>query len=108
PGNTTGSLESSGTINYGRSANLREDVDDFEIVDGATGIGFDLGFVYELRKPEYIDNAKDYSNDKDKNKYILKLGLSVTDIGSIKYKNAEEEVYDLTNTINQETYEDTE
>ncbi len=108
PGNTTGSLESSGTLTYGRSDNLHEDMDNFEMVDGATGIGFDLGFVYELRKPEYSDNTYDFSKDRDKNKYILKLGLSITDIGSIKYKNGEEEMYDLTNTINQETYEDAE
>lgn len=54
------------------------------------GVGLDLGAVYEWRP-----NWKDYKYDMDgetdlwmkyKDKYKLKAGLSITDLGSIKYK----------------------
>ena len=88
-GQTTGSIRSQGEVAYGYSNNLEDDIEDFEIVKGATGFGIDLGAVYEWR-PDYEDY---YYNDKDgnsvpyknKNKYKLKLGLSITDIGGINY-----------------------
>ena len=42
---------------------------------GSRGFGFDLGFVYELK-------------GKDPNTTKLRLGLSVTDIGSLSYVNS--------------------
>lgn len=52
--------------------------------------GFDVGFVYEYR-PKYknfrydMDGVKDIER-RDQNKYLLKIGASVTDIGRLKYK----------------------
>jgi outer membrane protein OmpA-like peptidoglycan-associated protein len=47
-------------------------------LDGS-GIGGDLGFVYEFRPDATLTG-------KDQNKYKFKIGLSLLDIGSIKYK----------------------
>jgi hypothetical protein len=58
-------------------------IDDFEPADllkfKSTGIGADIGFVYEYR-PDTGSYAR-----RDLNKYKFKIGLSVLDIGSIKY-----------------------
>ncbi|MBP7808319.1 MAG: OmpA family protein [Bacteroidia bacterium] len=53
------------------------------------GWGFDLGVVYEFR-PKYKDFQYDMDGEtglwrKDKNKYKLKVGASLTDLGYIKY-----------------------
>jgi outer membrane protein OmpA-like peptidoglycan-associated protein len=50
---------------------------------GKSGIGFDLGVEYEYRP-----NARKYKNGefhKHENKYKYRVGLSITDIGSIAY-----------------------
>ncbi len=53
-------------------------------------VGLDFGFVYEFR-PNYmrynynVDGRK-YLNRKDRNKYLLKVGFSMVDIGRLKYK----------------------
>lgn len=44
----------------------------------SSGVGGDIGFVYEYR-PDNIGGA-------DRNKYKVKVGLAVLDIGQIKYK----------------------
>lgn len=52
--------------------------------------GFDVGFVYEFR-PKYknyrydMDGQKDLER-RDQNKYLLKIGASVTDVGRLRYK----------------------
>lgn len=54
------------------------------------GVGVDLGFIYEWR-PEYrkylydMDGQTDLER-KDLNKYKLRIGFSMTDLGYIKYK----------------------
>src|SRR5690606_7865734 len=53
------------------------------------GFGLDLGAVYEWR-PNYADYQVNMDGRKnvwkrEKNKYKLKIGLSVLDIGSIKF-----------------------
>ncbi|WP_308992675.1 DUF5723 family protein [Mariniflexile litorale] len=109
-GESTGSISSTGQITYGRFADFDNDDYDYELPD-ASGFGADLGFVYEWR-PNYADYTKtnaagDSYTQKDKNKYKLKLGLSITDIGSIKYKEGLQDTYDITNTgINEDDFED--
>ncbi len=90
------SFESTGEITYGRFDNFDNDNYDYELPD-ANGFGIDLGFVYEWR-PNYADYTKTNSDGesytlKHKNKYKLKLGLSLTDIGSINYKEGLEDFY---------------
>jgi outer membrane protein OmpA-like peptidoglycan-associated protein len=108
-GQTTGSIDSQGEITYGYSNNLEDNIEDFKIVKGATGFGADLGFVYEWRPKydeyHYTDKDKNSIPYKNKNKYKLKFGLSITDIGSINYKESTETAYDITNTINEDNFE---
>lgn len=87
-------------VNYGHSDNLNfRDIQlggsgtgtqVFDYSQSYPGIGFDFGVVYEWR-PNYKDHKFDMDGEKDlwrkdQNKYKLKVGLSVTDIGSIKFK----------------------
>ncbi len=97
---TDGSITSTGTISYGNS-NEDDLEDDFSLVSGANGFGADLGVVYEWR-PDYNG---DPSKDKDLNKYKLKLGFSITDFGSIKYKDGVERAYDINNTISESDFD---
>ncbi|WP_445735577.1 DUF5723 family protein [Mariniflexile sp.] len=100
-GNTAGSISSTGQVTYGRYANFDNDSYDYELPE-ATGFGADLGFVYEWR-PNHANYTTTNSDgdtytQKDKNKYKLKIGLSITDFGSIKYKEGLQDIYDITNT----------
>ena len=111
-GQTTGSITTQGEVNYGHSDNITDDFDDFkfEIVDGATGFGTDLGLVYEWR-PNYNSYTKKdkegrFYAPKYQNKYKLKFGLSLTDLGSINYKNGTENAYDITGTVNEDDFDD--
>ncbi len=98
-------------VNYGHSANLEfpgpnaPDRDNNPFIDDPTfyntlgngiprfaafpGMGLDIGAVYEWR-PDYGDYMYDMDGKKnlwrrDRNKYKLKVGLSVLDIGAIKF-----------------------
>lgn len=61
-------------------------------------VGLDIGIVYEFR-PRYkqyfynVDGNR-YLVRKDRNKYLLRLGVSILDIGRLKYKK-EYNSYDL-------------
>jgi len=53
-------------------------------------VGFDIGAVYEFR-PRYKQYFYNVDGDrylvrKDKNKYLFKIGVSLLDIGRLKYK----------------------
>ncbi len=94
-GFTTGSLNTTGEITYNRFADFEDDNYDYELPT-ATGIGFDLGVTYEWRPESNLDDAS----------YKLKAGLSVTDIGSMKYRDGIEDLYDITATVNEDTLND--
>lgn len=53
-------------------------------------VGLDLGIVYEFRPKykQYVYNVdgKKYLERKDRNKYLLRIGVSLLDIGRLKYK----------------------
>ncbi|NJX15019.1 DUF5723 family protein [Tamlana crocina] len=90
------SFNSTGEVTYGRFDNFDNDDYEYELQD-AKGFGVDLGFVYEWR-PNHADYTKTNSDGesytlKHKNKYKLKLGLSLTDIGAINYKEGLEDFY---------------
>ncbi len=104
-----GSVTTTGDVSYGYSDNLENDLDEIEVVSGATGVGVDLGFVYEWR-PDHAEYTSTDSKGntympKDVNKYKLKFGLSLTDIGAISY-NGTQENYDFNRTITQNEFED--
>ncbi|WP_152266766.1 DUF5723 family protein [Agriterribacter humi] len=65
-------------------------LDDFEasqlLTFKSTGIGADIGFVYEFR-PDYDKyRLDDNSWRKDMNKYKLRIGVALLDIGSLQYE----------------------
>lgn len=87
-------------VNYGHSDNFNFEnyqlgasnsgSNVFDFSQSYPGVGFDLGAVYEWR-PKYKDYKYDMDGEKDlwrkdQNKYKLKIGISLTDLGSIKFK----------------------
>ncbi len=82
-------------IGYGHSRNF-EFTDDNKIrlkdYESYPGIGGDLGIVYEYR-PDYEKFKYDMDGEKglwrrDKDKYKARLGLSLLDLGAIKFKKS--------------------
>lgn len=106
------SFGSTGEVTYGRFDNFDNDDYDYELPE-AHGFGADIGFVYEWR-PNYADYTQTNSDGetytlKDVNKYKLKIGLSLTDLGAIKYKEGQEDVYDINNPfVTEDDFDDAE
>lgn len=77
-----------GDVRMGASSNF-EDLIDYKFT-AKPGIGMDFGFVYEFR-PKHekylydMDGKKDIQR-RDKNKYLLRVGFSVLDLGSMTFK----------------------
>jgi len=88
------------SVKYGHTDNL--EIKPFTFVnDGiqSWGFGGEFGVVYEFR-PEYEkmqtkDETGSWVERKDMNKYKLKAGLSLMDLGSIKFKK-DPDSYDFT------------
>ncbi|WP_264565146.1 DUF5723 family protein [Flavobacterium sp. N3904] len=105
PGNSQ--LVTTGMLTLGSSQDfVTNSNNDFKFDANSMGVGFDLGFVYEWR-PDYqkydLNNAKPVDNNfKSVNKYKLRFGVSVTDIGSINYKNAQQDTYNLNGVVTQD------
>lgn len=78
-------LVSSGDLSYGGTVGF--DNDDIEFSRLTAGIGLDLGAVYEV-----MDSGTD--------EFKYRLGVSITDLGSINYKNAETNRFQLDDTVN--------
>jgi outer membrane protein OmpA-like peptidoglycan-associated protein len=95
----TNTISTSGVITYGEDPNIANG-GNYKFLSGSYGLGADLGFTYEFR-PNYSDYSID---DKDKNKYKLRLGLSVTDFGSILYKGGLESAYKLSGSVTEAQY----
>jgi outer membrane protein OmpA-like peptidoglycan-associated protein len=104
-----GTLISNGEVTIGGSQDWEANEDyDFDI--NSSGFGFDFGLVYEWR-PNYEDYdlsraTKIDNNFRDLNKYKLRFGLSVTDIGSINYKNSKVDTYNVTGVVTQQMIDD--
>lgn len=87
------------SVKYGHSSNFdfggvgingNASTFSFDYTQSYPGFGFDIGLVYEWR-PDYKSYKYDMDGEKglwrkDQNKYKLKVGISATDIGSIKFK----------------------
>lgn len=91
---------STGTAIYGSSQDF-ENNSDLEIDSKSRGFGVDLGLVYEWR-PEYTADRADINDLKEVNKYKLRFGVSVTDIGSMKYEKGIRNLYDLNDTFTED------
>ncbi len=82
-------------FSYAMGGVFAENSDNITITDffgktAGTGIGGDIGFVYEFR-PKYQNYQSDLDGktgvwDDSKNKYKVRVSAALTDIGSIKYK----------------------
>jgi outer membrane protein OmpA-like peptidoglycan-associated protein len=96
-------VQNDSTLTFFRSEIRYSHSDNFEFPDGqrpnyrlnfnSPGIGLDLGFVYEWR-PDYQKYKYDMDGETDlwmrhKNKYKLRVGASLTDLGSIKFQKGE-------------------
>ena len=88
----------SGDFGYGYSESIDDAVNENLDSDGlfgapkasANGFGLDLGIVYEWR-PDYKDYKFDMDGEtnlwaRDQNKYKLRVGLSLTDLGGMSFK----------------------
>ena len=98
--NSPGSVTTGGELTYGYSENFKNNTTNIGTINGGGALGLDVGLIYEWRPDEITRNYTGY------NKYKLKLGLSVTDIGSITYDNIEER-YNLSDAqpVSQENFE---
>ena len=94
-------LTTQGELNYGSSEDF--DSDDLDLSNLTSGFGMDLGFTYQWHPDRENDSIPIY-----RDQYKLKVGLSITDIGSINYKNAELTSYDVNNTVDTSNYEELE
>ncbi len=93
-----------GSVSYARSANFNSPFKDghldpsFYRFTAKPSLGFDFGVIYEWRpdfeKYRYKNENGEQTWRNDLNKYKLKFGVSVTDIGKIKF-NKEGKYYDL-------------
>jgi len=82
-----------GEVRYGHSSNLGFNEDDISPGKLAGfGLGLDIGVVYEWRpqwsKYKYNMDGKTNLWRKDKEKYLLKAGVSFVDLGSVRFTKA--------------------
>jgi hypothetical protein len=99
---TNETLTTTGELQYGISQDF--DNSDIDFSNLTAGFGADVGFTYEFRPNVGLDSVT-----RKHNKYKLKIGASITDIGSIDYKGSVVTTYDLNATADASTFnEDTE
>lgn len=103
-------ITTTGQLTQGRDFSEGSDVlDDVLSFGSSSGFGADLGLVYEWR-PEHgkytlLDANGNPKSNRGVNKYKLKLGLSITDIGRINNENGEEETYNLNTTQDADNFD---
>jgi len=89
---STGTLRTAASYDYQNGEKQKFD-------PTSAGVGVDLGFTYEYRTNCHTCVG---------NRYKFKAAASVTDIGSLNYKNVTENTYNLTGRVTQEDIEDAE
>lgn len=92
-------LTTTGTASYGTTPGF--DNQDVDFSNLSSGIGADIGLTYEYR-PEFSRDTL----SKKLTKYKFKLGVSVTDLGSISYDESSFNTYDLNNNVDTEIFQD--
>jgi len=107
---STSVLNTTGTIAIGSSQDFITGDEDVKFDPNSKGFGADLGLVYEWR-PDYesydVSKAKPSDNNfRDLNKYKLRFGVSVTDIGYINYKNMKQDKYNINGIVTAQEIED--
>ena len=101
PQNST--YESTGTAIYGSSQDFSTD-SNVDIDSKSNGFGVDLGLVYEWR-PDYDASRADINDLKYMNKYKVRFGLALTDLGSMLYDKGVRNSYNLNNTVTQNDFD---
>jgi len=97
---TQNTLTTDGTFSY----LLNYDADtEFTSDKLSPGFGADIGFVYEYR-PRSSRFSANGEDERGSNKYKVKVGLALVDFGRITYKDVEQDVYNLTNTVDTNTF----
>lgn len=94
---TNNTYTTSGSIEVGNTNSFEDVQDPFD--NQGTGFGGDIGFTYEYR-PDNRNNAS-----KGQNKYLYRIGFSVTDIGSMTYKDATIDTYNANATVTEDQFE---
>lgn len=110
----TRNVATQGQFIYGNTGGLDDEGNGSALYDsdenkGNNGFGADIGVIYEWRPNHmaYSKMDKDGNTviDKGVNKYKLKFGVSVTDIGEIKNKNGADQTYDLNKIQNIDNFD---
>lgn len=101
PQNST--YTSTGTAIYGSSQDFAAD-SNVDIDSKSNGFGVDLGLVYEWR-PDYDASRKDINDLKYLNKYKIRFGFALTDLGSMNYDKGIRKSYNLNKTITQNDFD---
>lgn len=87
---TNETIETKGKLVYSFSKTMNnfinDGVENSDLKVDSKGFGADIGFIYEWRP----DSLKTRANN-----YKLKIGVSVTDMGKIEYKNVKNTTYNL-------------
>ncbi|WP_422105372.1 DUF5723 family protein [Winogradskyella sp.] len=94
----TETLQTQGFLNYGQTRDFDRDGVLFNNLE--YGLGLDLGVVYTWSPNTTV------SVQQGLNPYTLKVGISVTDIGSITYDQAEITSYNLNASVSTGTIEE--
>ncbi len=87
---SSNTLNTSGGFEYGTSLDFESG--SFDIAEGAKGFGLDFGVVYLIKPPDSKASSSGYTT------YKYSIGVSVTDIGSVKYSEASNTVYNVNRT----------
>ena len=101
PQNST--YTTTGTAIYGSSQDFATN-SNIDIDSKSNGFGVDLGLVYEWR-PDFDASRSDINDLKYLNKYKLRFGFALTDLGSMKYDKGVRNSYNLNNTITQDDFD---
>ncbi len=101
PQNST--YTTTGTAVYGSSQDFATN-SNIDIDSKSNGFGVDLGLVYEWR-PDFDASRKDINDLKYLNKYKIRFGFALTDLGLMTYDKGVRNNYNLNKTITQNNYE---
>lgn len=98
-------ISANGDLSYA-AANSTDEDDDFDFGNGSSSIGGDIGLIYEYRPELKKDRKLDSLALRGHNQYRLKLGLSITDIGSITYQDVNIDTYSISGTVSASDFDE--
>ncbi|GAK99972.1 hypothetical protein JCM19314_1157 [Nonlabens ulvanivorans] len=98
-------ISANGDLSYA-AANSTDKDDDFDFGNGSSSIGGDIGLIYEYRPELKKDRKLDSLALRGHNQYRLKLGLSITDIGSITYQDVNIDTYSVSGTVSASDFDE--